>query len=234
MIIEFCGTPGCGKTTVAHALQEKLIAQGYTVVNIHEKERSASAVGRLQHYAHSLAYRMYGKSSAIRRALETYIANNETNGAAVWTNCILENVYSTDINERKYDFVLMDEGVIQFLSSLGHDHRLTEEIEPVMALLRKLHYDRGIFVAECFVDTDENIRRIIGRGRQGDRFLQDSGPQARALLNVKQQNIDRICSCLDPAMRHPLDTVDRDEAVNRLLEYIRKDAQAADVRNRVL
>ena len=220
MVIELCGNPGCGKTTVANALKQRLEEEGYSVINVHNRKPLKSLKSRITHYMHAVAYRRYKKTKSLKRELVNYSKKNPCDGARIWINCILENIYSTDKYMKCYDIVLADEGCIQFLSSMVHKNQLTDDIGSVMSILRRIHY-MDTYVFRCSVSKDVNIERLVNRNRKGDRCLSGSRQEIAEQLILKQKNIDKACSYLSGLNVYSVDTADKDRAVDLIMRYLK-------------
>lgn len=160
IIVEFNGLPGLGKTTVATSLIEELKQQGYKTI---------------KNYRHNIFYTLHHPfpelySPSLYRFVREYadmIPPKGTKRTHVhWTNFYAQK-YESILKHNVADFVIIDEGIIQFLVAMAFQDKMPES-DKAEAIVRKLK-TRGVrFVrVDCVNDVDTSAARIMSRPSRG-------------------------------------------------------------------
>ena len=193
MVFEFYGCPGCGKSTVVKATEQILKEAGIGYLNYYDVyyDGNNSAMHRLLNYFKSV----FNPSSC---ALNLHIVRTCMDlkcpfKYAVYLMTMCKRI--KDENSRsKNTLILLDEGVIQFITSLSHGKEIST-YESVVSLINHI-IDAGITLkaVECVLPLNENIKRLTGR-EQTSRFL-DVGEddELKKLLVEKKKNLDFVAS----------------------------------------
>ena len=173
-VIELCGLPGCGKSTITDHTVEELRRSGVSVASMKDVyfysgrgiRRALALIARLidpRNYSLNLDIlrlnrRYSGKLSCLKYAFQLimFIGNIET-------------VQKSG----KYSLALMDEGIIQYLSAQADGARISDE-----ALCRRIigKLSRRIpewHVIYCMLEADDAMYRIRGRAVSSTRFAPD-------------------------------------------------------------
>ena len=189
-ILEFTGAPGIGKSTLCQQLENVLIQQGYKVIN-------------LQRYLpgdtfHQKVYRKYRYHmiwhAPINRNMVTAFRNLNFPMDSVhreWMERILFVNYQLHMNGEAYDYILMDEGMIQFITSLYHTKELqdAESVKPLILALCP-EYLQNTKIIYMTLNLLEVCQRLKHRNRAGDRFVMENQQQMIQNLEKKLKNID--------------------------------------------
>lgn len=190
-IIEFTGLPGCGKSTVCDLLEEALKEQGYTVINL-QKQMSGNTI--LEKSKRKWISFISKHSRRNKKILEEIKSWNllETEEIKYWIQRIL--VLNTRIHKeaKKVDYVLLDEGFLQFITSLHHGKTMEDE----MKVLNLLHtfceeYTHNPMVFDLTLDVEKVCDRLLQRNREGDRFVAE-GTNLKNALYLKRKNINFV------------------------------------------
>jgi predicted kinase len=195
-VIEFNGLSGCGKTTSALLLAEKLRADGYEVQNIgsflgeQKKERVRKIYntirwGTPESYLRLMQFVLSVKPfKKVRFKYARYFA-------------IYFAGYSKFMNERKEGaFMVIDQGIVQSLISVAHLDSFGDPSE----MRRLLEYtakkiDNYICI-NCLANEMTAAERIISRKLNISRF--DRMPEEEILRNSKlrMENFEAVRKCL--------------------------------------
>ena len=216
MIVEFCGNPGCGKSTVCRLVLEKLRERGIAAFDYNErKERSKLANLRWLlspgRPAAAAALWRFGAGSGVNKRTFVY---------SVKCAVVLEQLKRWR-DDPGCQAVLFDEGLIQYVTTLSHAARLGDLGEDVTKLLRELYGRADVYVADCVLDTAENARRLNQRNTAGDRFVSDDFGEQSARLALKRANIDAVLEQVRPVNLLRVSTEDSRQAADAVLSGLR-------------
>ena len=199
MVFELYGCTGCGKTTVTAKTVNMLRAKGYECVDYqelffnNEKNRRAQVASYLlaalnPRYS-PLTFRIFMTARSLSCPLRYafYLA----------TLCqrILKYEKSADNS-----IILLEEGIIQFVTSLSHGKAISE-CEMIGTLLKDIkEYGIKPKSVNCVLPMEDNIRRITGRGLHS-RFLDvNSVEKLKNLLTIKRENLDFVSAEFGPVL----------------------------------
>lgn len=223
VIVEFCGTPGCGKTTICDLIEEELQQQGIRVRNLQKRGFPRTYRDKIKVVIERFCFRNYAPNRRLKRALKVLLPYYDKCSLIHWPNRILESFYRTRKAEKSgIEVGLFDEGCMQFITSVFHEKELPDEIrELVDSLSEELYQNRVIFV-DCRIDLTENYERLEKRDRPNDRFLAGSREENLALLKTKRERIDTVLGMIKGQMVVHIDVKNTEQAVKEILEVIRQ------------
>lgn len=119
-ILDFYGLPGSGKSTISHSLAMSLRKKGYSVLEPSWKlDMDTNKILR-QVKKIMLSFLYYFKDKTIIKKTTEFIGNNDLNlvqKMKLYINILYTMQYVTN-NKNKYDYMILDEGVIQAVVSL--------------------------------------------------------------------------------------------------------------------
>ena len=226
LIIEICGNPGCGKSTMGKSIQAKLEKQGYKIINLYMKIFykilwSKSFITRARNKLYVYKSRKYFKNSELMKALSVIRPHVDRDSYDIWSDRILELCYGMIEAKRKgFEIVLCDEGCLQFITSFYHDKEIGDEVTQLVLTLKNMLYKDNIYLMNCRIDIDENYSRLLKRNREGDRFLAGDEAQVKELLSIKQRNIDKVLEIFHQEDMHTLDLTNGTSSVDTIVEEI--------------
>ncbi|SEA56433.1 hypothetical protein SAMN05216462_1815 [Xylanibacter ruminicola] len=190
---ELYGLPGAGKTTVASSLVDKLKVDGYKVAEHKEVyHRRGLKLGSISAYLEMLFHPSEYKLFWFYLMLYLKCGQKKR----VYFDELL--FYSHQIlmtnKERKYDIMFLDEGIIQYLSSLFYleDCPIDNQLGKIANFLLK----QNITPIFCSVDICESMKRIKDRPySQKGRFSHSVGTEKLEMaLKFKNHNLKVIAS----------------------------------------
>ncbi len=219
-VIELCGNPGCGKTTIGKEVLNCLRKQGYNAYDYNEIKEKKSLK--------NIRY-LYGVNSWIllSRLIKFGLKNGLNKKLLIYSIKItlLINYIKDNLNNKKIDYLLFDEGIIQYITTLSHNRTIGEEINPLSKMIRDNYNNNDYYVFSCILDIEENVKRINTRNRQGDRFVVDNIMKQKELLIKKNNNINFVLTKIKPKKMYCLNSNDLYNAKNYIIEVISKDGE---------
>ena len=195
-IIEFAGLPGSGKSTICKKCERLLKQLGHIATNVEVRALMYSGLSRRFFLLRVFLYPKSWKLSAIARRT---IPREKRKEAGIGVNRMQQIVYLLDKYEKRgLEYALMDEGFVQFGTSICHDDYISDSILDFEKEVFKIAYN-GRPCKHIYVDTDKAdvIRRIKARNKPGDRFLSDSDEAMLKKLEVKEKNLFKCLELLD-------------------------------------
>lgn len=198
-IIEFNGLAGCGKTTLARKLKDKLITRGYRVILFGEayrifKERPVINIIRCFNLALFFQYiRLFfiiGRKKEYK--LYFYIRY------IYWVAVKISLVYRWCLQSGEFDFMLCDHGYIQnIISLIGFDQlKNSEKINECLASVLKA--ESGIYVVNCNVSIEQSRKRIRSRNKNTGRLdVISDDVELKKLLRITENNFFTVRSIVN-------------------------------------
>lgn len=192
VIGDFAGCPGVGKSTVCIKLQKELRNKNYKVFS---EPKDWKHFGRIQRFINQNKAYLYKECRYLSKIGKQYVGSLTDANRNYWFHVVLMDVYYVLKAERKgCEYLLFDEGIIQAASSIEHDSISSSGVaEWIHLVIERTYKDRDVKIINCILDEEENIIRLKGRQRDGDRFLQGSDEIIRSRLEIKKENIKTFC-----------------------------------------
>ena len=194
IMVEFAGTPGCGKSTVCQMAAEKLREEGISARDVLRDEMKLGKAARMRF---RLGYKRSPRDAALRREVKRFVAAHPGKTAVRFGLEILKASYKLNLARyQALDVVLMNEGPTQFLTSIAHMERL--DARALIEEMNKAIYRRHkVILIDTTLEEQENIRRIMDRHNVHDRFYSEDAGELAAMLRVKRANIDSAAALLE-------------------------------------
>ena len=213
-VIEFCGTPGCGKTTLCDQLLDELKAKGFTANNYNELKGSVSKA--FFHYLFKKGF--FGSCMRLMFVMGFPNRDRIVYGIKIAVvRCQLDDWSKSG----KTDYLLFDEGILQYITTLSHGKPIAK-LEKLPKVLKPIYESANTSVISCSVDIDTNIERLKKRGNKGDRYLTGDIEQQKTNLELKSKNIQAVIAYFAPSKLLQIDTANSD-ALNEINGFVLKD-----------
>jgi thymidylate kinase len=194
-IIEFNGLPASGKSSVAIKLAEQLENDGYSVCSYSEFKKAQSNNGKLD-YQFDKHFLKYIKELFLftlqqkgqPQKWENFLYSCKDFGFFLWVN-----------KQGNYDYILMDQGIIQNMVSIVYDKEMVSQskVVPIIQIINQLA-DKYI-VINTIIDMGESYSRIRNRKNghsriekmNRDDFMRIAAVQKRNFSFIRDQIADR-------------------------------------------
>lgn len=197
MIVELIGLPGCGKTTVQSGILENRAYDKYHFLTRDEIVKKSIIHSwkwtlKIMHFDPRM-WKLIKSVNVLKKQLPY------AEGRQIWINRFL--VMSWAILRNSKEDLLLDEGIIQYVSSILHEDSALEyeKVQAVMDCFR-----RQIDMGYIYIDTDETIclQRIRERNRSNDRYNKiEDDEKLLQMLQFKKKNIHDIADMADVKFR---------------------------------
>ena len=221
LIVEFCGTPGCGKTTLCDEVEAELRAMGYKVKNLQKPKQDYTLVGRIKKVICKYWYRYIPLNHRLKKSLKKIEPFLAKDSQINWLDRMLESSYKVKKAEAPgIEIGLFDEGCLQFITSVFHEKEIAVDAQNVIDVLVDQVYQERTLIFNCQIDNEENYLRLVKRGRPDDRFLQGNKEDTLCLLMHKQYNIERVLDMLKERENSLVVGIEEFPKKNEVLEKI--------------
>ena|GEM_PF-5866115 len=193
-VIELCGLPGCGKSTIVAEIKKNYQKQGILTAQslyrnrwkIMNNKHAQFIVGLfcLNHLNVNILIILYTLSFRVNRERFWHLLG------FIAFNTRLYKKYREDSHD---DYLFLDQGVAVSLTSISHESMIKENfvfMHLVKALKKK--YNNIIYI-NCNIDKQQLIRQIRMRNKVGHRFDSISSTNELGdLLDVRKYNLELV------------------------------------------
>jgi hypothetical protein len=197
-IYEFNGLPGSGKSTLCDALHAKLLEKKIKLGHRNDLYRDIYLPKRNRVLIEALfGYQNIGINLRIVLMAFRYgISKSRLKWA--WGLILLNHLIQKAIETRLYDILILDEGIVQYLTSIPHDKPFVNRAsERKLLNLLSDRFRDHLFTINCNITESVNIARLKSRGNPLSRFDRLDEEDLREKLRVKKKNlsyvIENIC-----------------------------------------
>lgn len=222
-LIEFCGTPGTGKSTLCRAVEKDLRGKEMKVKNLQLIPLGYKWKERQINKVEMFLDRDCRKISSLYR--KSFRGEKEN---IYWVFRIRQNILIAKKAQKKgLEVATFDEGCIQFVTSVFHGIEMKEkELKFAEEVFGIAYGGYDVIHFDCTLDVDENVRRIKGRSRVGDRFLADTDEEIERRLLIKRNNIEKCVALVNKGNVKEINMLSYDvatqEAISQAENYILK------------
>ena len=195
-IIEFCGNPGAGKSTLVTALTKEMRRRGIKNICYIPGTKAGLDYCLL---ASKLIYKYYeycfSKKSCFKFPYKEYndsISNYLDVDSARWAVlCLI--FFIEQLTDKNIEYLLVDEGFIQRTTSFVYDRNLNkEELDFFTSFFDSCVYDKyDIQIAYCSINQEQNVERIQKREKPCLYKLDDED-EMRKKLYIRESNIKSL------------------------------------------
>lgn len=189
IIIELCGVPGCGKSTLISHYQQNMIEK--RLLKREDLFHSSKILRNILIRYEILLYKSFRQKQEVGvfKALFDVFPDASTH-SKVRIEDLYKRIYKL---KRQEGVLLLEEGPIQYLSSLSlNDHiSIGKEVRDYWSLYNDFEYH----VVYCACDNETSIARLQNRNKAAG-YYDAKKDSIDALLNVKRDNIRTIIDAL--------------------------------------
>lgn len=211
-VIEFCGTPGCGKTTLCKELIKEFKNKGFAAFDYNELK-----TGKFKAVCH-----YFFKKGFLGTAFKLFFYNGFINRDRLvyGIKIAVVNAQIKDwSSEGKCDYLFFDEGILQYITTLSHGKEVSN-LEKLPVTLKALYSNADTYVVHCNLDVETNITRLSKRGNEGDRYVIDDKEKQLKALQLKADNISKVVEFFAPANKLETDVADSDIAKANIMKFV--------------
>lgn len=216
-IIELCGLPGCGKSTLCGNIMEEL--KLHDVDNVYGRnDVMRYRYGFFSKILNRL--RLYRCSPFIlHKLIKAYTIDITSDPRYVKRLVRLFAGLNKLSEDNNVDVVLLDEGIVEHVVSLAYGVKILDN-ETLQELMKLMFTSYNVIVINCHIDIDESIRRIKTRNKKNARYDYANSDDIKRLFEFKKNNIDTVLNHFH-GKRIDLDmNASQDEALTQFYKFI--------------
>lgn len=199
IVLEFNGLPGSGKTTVSDNLVKKIKENNKNVITLSDVLYNTTLPfynRYIQLVISLLSWRDFIINLYTIRLFLRFRINKESI-IFLTRFIILNHKLGRMIKKNNYDVLILEEGIIQYLTSIPHDKRVCrDKVTKALCLLLKNKFSDIVHI-QCEIDINNCVKRIQSRKNPNNRFDQVEGKKLFKLLKVKEYNLNIVRSLIN-------------------------------------
>lgn len=222
-IVEFNGLPGVGKSTLSDRFIKQLLKKNILIADLKDvvfKNQKNSFENYLYIIKKICSLKSIKFNIAVLRFTKDYKLSKQ-NVVYALRLIKLYNKLIDIIDEDEFDYIVLDEGILQYVTSIPHDNLIekNKNFYNVCNIIKKNFKD--FLYIDCYLKKDELFSRIRKRNNTINRFDTLPEDQLENILIVKQKNINILRECLNYPNNIYIDMeLNIEENVNKLLKYL--------------
>lgn len=215
---ELFGLPGAGKSTIVTPVVTRLRANGFSVATKEDIYHAKGLAGNKIIFILELllSLREYWLYFGI---LSLYLQENKNLSGIRYAIRSIVFVHQTlQTRNKKYDVVLCDEGIIQYLASISYTTEMHKG-KTLTNVADKIKKKVSLHVSECKLDKEECLHRINLRSSQSSKRYNSSinSDTLLHLLDIRHKNLRLISSLFNDYQK-----LDMSQPVNENIEKLYK------------
>lgn len=194
---ELYGLPGAGKSTLANIINSELRAKGYKVGTWDDVYYRRPNVKFKQSLKREMLFHL-NEFKLFFWCWKAYKNCKNPNQSFYYKLLILTHQLLMVAEESNYDIVILEEGAIQYISSLRYleDFSDDKDYERISRYLNKRIIIHPVF---CNIDIAESMSRVRNRGYGSKRFTYSVGTENfKQAMFYKEKNLRKISSTFAP------------------------------------
>ena len=218
-IIEFCGNPGSGKSTVCTELLKQLTELGFQAYDYNDLKQPK--------YYKNIKYLL---QKDCRNTFRELLALRKGSGVFSKRNYIYSFKCAVVVTQLKQweekeaiDYILFDEGIVQYITTLYHGVNIPQEFlesKDILNSIKNFYQKDNVYLINCVIEEEENVNRLKKRSREKDRFLLEDDKDMREALQLKRNNLDSVIYAVNPRNCITIKLDNTDDACNIVKNYI--------------
>ena len=222
--IEMIGLPGCGKTTICNQVYKSLKNEHIKIANLNDicywtNSKIKKLIALISCITNIKLWTLFNKIYQITKLYEKKVFHYRY----FWTNILIVNQIYKIKKCKKYQIILLDEGIAQLLTSIAHNQQLVIS-ESLKIYLNKLNM-YGIMpkLVSCELPIEESIKRIRLRGEKyAKRFSKiETDDELGQILLMKSSNIEFVSNLIKTELNLST-SKDVDVNVKKIINYIKQ------------
>ena len=216
IVIEFCGTPGVGKSTLCERIVLELNTIGLKTDYRQEwlKRIQSSVLMKLYRETYCVLSNYFRKYPKMIRKTAT----SDEKNLNIWLKRIIEDDLFI-ISSKGNKIIILDDGVVQSITSISHEKEINNELVSAAVCAQKEIIKKPYLIFNCSLDIPTNIDRIRKRNRH-DRFFKYSNDELPVQLQQKRSNIEKVLRANESCKIVDLDMSNFESATSKALNEI--------------
>ena len=222
VFLELYGIPGVGKTTIAKILNKKFQNMSQRVIMYSEmfQKLQESDMWRIKLFLSEFDWRLF-KCFWFSLRMVSSISKRSMFDIKYIVFVIMNILAYKKFTKFVDGIVICDEGVIQYIFSLFYDREI-QNLNPIQLIIREINnfYPNTIYI-NIIASHNTIVKRIIERSDGESRLDKESENQIRKIVNVQEENMRLVSSCIGDVRRIEVSSEElpeqaADRIVNRL------------------
>jgi thymidylate kinase len=214
--VEMCGSPGSGKSTLVERIVKELKFAGKTVLtekDLHIKSKLLSLINKLVLLISPKDFKL--KKELIKYWLQFGFRLHSFR----YLIRILE-VKQYIYSRKKLDFLVLDEGIVQHLTSIGHGNKINISYSLINHLKNSIYNDNSILI-KCDLSINLIKERLIKRQKANDRFIKSDDLKMTNIIKLKIENIDYILELMNLDYVFLIETTNLTDAIEQSMNLFK-------------
>lgn len=196
---ELYGLPGAGKSTLANIIIYELRAKGYKVGAWDDVYYRCPNVIFKQSLKREMLFHI-SEYKLFFWCWKAYKNCKNPNRAFYYKLLILTHQLLMVAEESNYDIVILEEGAIQYISSLRYLEDFSDD-KDYERISRYLNKRLIIYPVFCNIDIAESMSRVRNRGYGSKRFTYSVGCEKfKQAMSYKEKSLKKISSTFAPSI----------------------------------
>lgn len=225
IIVEFVGLSGCGKSTLCKKVIKELKRKGIRVASLQKTpEKGYSFSAKVDQFIKSkIAIHSRKNQRFLKSLVDELIKSGLTDGDIhqYWVEKILMLNNAIIMAERfGVQIGMVDEGFLQFVSSILNKREASDHLYPLIDLFKKeIYKSRTVFV-KCELEPEKCLERMRARGRGAGVYCHTSDRNAIiSNLLIRKKNLDFELSAMESEKQVSV-RMEGDDNIESVLELI--------------
>ena len=196
---ELYGLPGAGKSTLANIIIYELRAKGYKVGAWDDVYYRCPNVIFKQSLKREMLFHI-NEYKLFFWCWKAYKNCKNPNQSFYYKLLILTHQLLMVAEESNYDIVILEEGAIQYISSLRYLEDFSDD-KDYERISRYLNKRLIIYPVFCNIDIAESMSRVRNRGYGSKRFTYSVGCEKfKQAMSYKEKSLKKISSTFAPSI----------------------------------
>lgn len=225
-VIELYGLPGSGKSTLSEELSNRLKGENLRIgykSNIFAKYKNKKKINKIFTNFLLLFYDLRLNFYLILFATQYGLFNRER-VKRIRLLMLLNYLLSKESKRSYYDILILDEGFVQFITSIPHEQRISNNSRIIKLTEHISNKNKQSYLIKCEINIDESLKRISNRSTPSPRFDFLPTKDLRRLLDIKKANLYFVGGNMKYKKMSKLNMKNKvNSNVDLILSYFRND-----------
>jgi len=187
-VIELSGLPGCGKTTLVEGIIRNF--EGCRILTRYDIRSKETKRGKrfLEMICSFFDLRHLKTNAFITYYFFSYKTSLERLRFMI-RFIIFNKTLLMQIKKKEADYLILDEGIIQLVTSIPHEQIIIENKAFIKLIkhLKKLY--AGTLFLNCMIDNEKSIAQIRHRNSKNNRFDRMPNEKLKRTIETKSMNL---------------------------------------------